>query len=246
MCSGYAITPPIGWLYPTWPSARIAPRTASPASAHRASCCTARSSTSPRTVISGRVLGIDPHVLVAQVAEEDLGLGAVAREADDVLDLLALDGLGEGVGVVAQRDAGGADLDALDGDCNRKGGRAREGGADGLGDAAPVGVAAVQRGLDERRICDRAGGGLDGLEMPAAHDDAADALGALTVAHDHQREAAQDGVEGLAEADLVVGLGLDAHAAGAAALQDRRVVGRELPVDADALERALDADAEQQ
>src|SRR3954452_2118238 len=116
MCSGYAITPPIGWLYPTCPSASRAARPASPASAHRASCWTARSSTSPRTVISGRVLGIDPHVLIAQVAEEDLGLGAVAWKADDVLDLLALDGLRELVGVVAQRHAGRADLDALDRD----------------------------------------------------------------------------------------------------------------------------------
>src|SRR3954447_13739149 len=98
MCSGYAITPPIGWLYPTWPSARIAARTAAPASAHRASCCTARSSTSPRTLISGRVLGTDAHVLVAQVAEEALGLGAVAGEADDVLALLPLDRGRERVG----------------------------------------------------------------------------------------------------------------------------------------------------
>src|SRR3954447_25291467 len=132
MCSGYAITPPIGWLYPTWPSARIAPRTASPASAHRASCCTARSSTSPRTAISGRVLGIDPHVLVAQVGEEDLGLGAVAGQPDDVLDLLARDGRGERVGVVAQRHPRGADLHALDRDVERQRRRAGERRADGL------------------------------------------------------------------------------------------------------------------
>src|SRR3954453_13610658 len=246
MCSGYAITPPIGWLYPTWPSARIAARTASPASAQRASCWTARSSTSPRTVISGRVLGIDPHVLVAQVAEEDLGLGAVAGEADDVLDLLPLDRGRERVGVVAQRHPRGADLHALDRDCDRKGGGAGEGSADRLGDAAPVRIAPVQRGLHQGRVRDRAGGGLDVRHVPAADDDAADALGAFAVADDHQREAAQDGVERLAEAHLVLGLGLDADAARAAALQDRRVVGRELAVDADALERAFHADAEEQ
>src|SRR3954467_14654609 len=118
----------------------------------------------------GRVLGIDPHVLVAEIAEEDLGLGAVARESDDVLDLLALDRLGERVGVVGQRHAGGADLDALDGDVERKRRRAGQRRADGLGDAAPVRVATVQRGLDQRRIRDRAGGGLDVRQVPAAHD----------------------------------------------------------------------------
>ena len=57
---------------------------------------------------------------------------------------------------------------------------------------------------------------------------------------------AQQRVERLAEAQLVLGLGRDAHAARARALQDRGVVRRELAVDGDAVERALDADAEQQ
>ena len=80
----------------------------------------------------------------------------------------------------------------------------------------------------------------------AAHDDAADAPGALAVAHDVQRELAQQRVERLAEAQLVLGLGLDGDAAGARAHEDRGVVGRQLAVDRDAVERALDAHAEQQ
>src|SRR4051794_37587325 len=172
-CSGYAITPPIGWLYPTWPSASSAARTASPASAHRASCSTARGSTSPR--ISSGVLGIDRHVLVTEVGEEHLGLVAVAGQTDDVLDLVAGDRRGERLDVEGQRGAGRADLHALDGDVQRQRRRVDERAADGLGDAPPVGVAAVQRRLDQRRICDRARRVLDAGRVASAHDDAPDA-----------------------------------------------------------------------
>src|SRR2546423_9525536 len=130
---------------------------------------------------SRRVLRVDAHVLVAQVGEEDLGLGAVAGQPDHVLDLVAGDRLDEGVGVVGQGRAGGADLDALDGDVERQRRGAGQRRADGLRDAPPVGIAAVQRGLHERRVRHRARGGLDALGVPPAHHDAADALGALAV-----------------------------------------------------------------
>src|ERR1700754_2469463 len=39
---------------------------------------------------SGRVFGIEAHIFVAEVREEPLGLGALAREVDLVLDLIAL------------------------------------------------------------------------------------------------------------------------------------------------------------
>jgi hypothetical protein len=118
--------------------------------------------------------------------------------------------------------------------------------ADSLGDAAPVRVAAVQRGLDQGRVGHRPRGALDMRAVTAAHDDPPDPLGALAVGDDHQRERAQQGVERLAEAHLVVALRRDGHAARARALQDRRVVGRQLAVDADAVERALDRHPEQQ
>ena len=82
--------------------------------------------------------------------------------------------------------------------------------------------------------------------VAAAHDHAADPRRALAVAHDLERELAQEGVEGLAEAQLVLGLLLDRHAACAARHQQRRVVRGELAVDRDAVERALDGHAEQQ
>jgi len=66
----------------------------------------------------------------------------------------------------------------------------------------------VQRGLDQRRVGDSPRRALDALAVPAAHDDAADALGALAVAHHGQRELAQERVERLAEAQLVLGLRL--------------------------------------
>src|SRR5829696_8062197 len=45
--------------------------------------------------MSGGVVGIDRHVFVGQVGEEDLGLGALAVDPDHVLDLVAGDGVRE-------------------------------------------------------------------------------------------------------------------------------------------------------
>ena len=77
--------------------------------------------------------------------------------------------------------------------------------------------------------------------MPAAHHDPRDPPGALAVGDHHDRELAQQRVERLAEAQLVLALRGDAHAAGPGAHQDRGVVGRELPVHRCAVERALHA-----
>ena len=103
--------------------------------------------------------------------------------------------------------------------------------ADRLHDPPPVGVAAVQRGLHERRVGDRARGALDRSASPPR-----------TMTRPirrrprrrgrSQRELAQQRVERLAEALLVVAVGLDAHAARAAGHQDRGVVRRQLAVDA--------------
>ena len=87
---------------------------------------------------------------------------------------------------------------------------------------------------------------LDDTVGAAAHDHAADPLGALAVAHDVQRELAQRPVQRLAEAHAVLAVGLDRTPDAPGRLQDHRVVGGELPVDGDAIERALDAQPEQQ
>src|SRR4051794_40580509 len=196
--------------------------------------------------VSGRVVGIDRHVAVGQVREEDLGLVPLPRKADHVLDLRAGDALGEGREVEGPGRAARADRDALDRDVDFEGRGVGERAADGLRDPPPVGIAPVEGRLDERRVRDAARRSLDGDAVAAGHDDAADPLGALAVADDLERELAQEGVEGLAEGELVRRLGVDPHAARAAGHQQDRVVRRELAVDADAVERALDRHAEQE
>ena len=75
----------------------------------------------------------------------------------------------------------------------------RPGLTGGLQDAPEVGVAAVQRGLHERRVGDRARDRLDGVGT-AVDDDPAHAARALAVRDDHQRELPEQRVERLAEA----------------------------------------------
>src|SRR4051794_3345922 len=83
---------------------------------------------------SRRVLRVDPDVVVAEVAEDDLRLVAVARQADLDLDLVAGDSLAQrGLGVLDRRP-GDADLHALDRDVQRQRRRLRERPSDGLRD----------------------------------------------------------------------------------------------------------------
>ncbi len=185
-------------------------------------------------------------VLVAEVGEEHLGLDPLPRQPDLVLDLPALHGLRERRLVVVDRGAGDAHGDALDRQRRPAAAPCRAARRRRLHDPPPVGVGAVQRRLHERRVGDGARDRLDARLMPAAHDHAPDPLGALAVGDHHDRELAQERVERLAEQQLVLALGRDLHPARARADQDRRVVGRELAVDRGAVERALDAHAEQQ
>src|SRR4029077_2442010 len=102
-------------------------------------------STPPRRVLrvqplSCRVLGVDAYVLLREVGEEHLGLGALARQADLVFQLAALDGLEERVLVVGDRGAPGADGDALDRHVHGQRRRPGQRAADSLDDASPVGV----------------------------------------------------------------------------------------------------------
>ena len=82
--------------------------------------------------------------------------------------------------------------------------------ADGLDDPPPVGVAAVQRRLDQRRVGDRARGRLDARRrVPPRTTTRAIRARALAVGDHHDRQLAQQRVERLAEAQLVLGLGRD-------------------------------------
>src|ERR1700730_2329187 len=65
---------------------------------------------------SCRVVGVDGHVLVREVREEDLGLGTLARQAYLVLDLIPLHRPRQSGLVIGNRGALTAHLDPLDGD----------------------------------------------------------------------------------------------------------------------------------
>src|ERR1035441_10126781 len=67
-------------------------------------------------VSSCRVVGVDGHVLVRQVREEHLGLGALAGQADLVFELAALHRCVELALVVGDRGTPPADGNALDRD----------------------------------------------------------------------------------------------------------------------------------
>ncbi len=147
---------------------------------------------------------------MTQVGEEELGLRALAGQADLVLDLIALH----------RRPSASAScghvLRRAEHTCTPSIATSTASGAvpgmampDRLDDPAPVRIAAVQRGLDQRRVGDSVRDTVHRAVVAAAHDDAADPAGALAVAHDVQRELAQQRVERLAEAQLVLGLGLD-------------------------------------
>src|ERR1019366_6881236 len=150
-----------------------------------------RSVPTSRMASSRCVVGVDGDVLVREVGEEDLGLGALAGQHDLVLDLIALDRLRERLLVVGDRGAARADLDALDRDVNGERSRSRHGRPDGLHDPPPVGVSPVQRGLHQRRVGHGTSDRLDALGVPAAHEHPRDPSRALAVGDHHDRERTQ-------------------------------------------------------
>src|SRR5262249_19145212 len=120
------------------------------------------------------VLRVDPDVLGGEVAEVDVGARLSAAEGDTDL------GLGAVAGEVGGADPVGPELLEL---------LAGPGHAGGLGDPAPVGVAAVEGGLDQRRIGDRAGHPLRLVRaLRAGHLHPPDPRGALSVGDDLERQ----------------------------------------------------------
>src|SRR5580692_1076579 len=184
------------------------------------------------------VVSVDGDVLVRQIGEEHLGLDVnrvPPTQCDLVLDLLRLQGTRQRVRVIGNRGAGRAHLDALEreihGKRRRKAGPAAERSAERLHDPPPVGIAAVQRCLHQRRVGDGTCGCLRAVAIAAAHEHSRHPRGALAVGHHHDRELTQQRVERLAKAQLVLALGGDVHTARTRAHQDRGVVRRELSVD---------------
>ena len=166
---------------------------------------------------SRRVFGVDADVLVPEVAEEDLGLEAVAGQADHVLDLGALHARGE----IARRRApiawpatqtctpsiatstgsGAASTSAMPTACTI---RPQFG-------SPPCSAVLTSGELATARAVRSTLG-----PWPPRTTTRPIALAALAVAHDRERQLAQQRVQRLAEAPLAVALRLDVHAAGAA------------------------------
>ena len=127
-----------------------------------------------------------------------------------------------------------AHLHALDRDVERERRGARQGHADGLGDPAPVRVAAVQRGLDQRRVGDRAGDRVDGAPprrrgrrrgRPAGRPRRRARSVSASWRSSASSASPKRSSSSVSGSTATPGL--------AAALQDHGVVGRQLAVDAD-------------
>ena len=162
------------------------------------------------SLVLGRVLRVDGHVLVAEVGEEDLGLRAVAGQPDLVLDLGARAPRRPAPRRRA-RTAAPPEQTAMPSIAMSSASGAVSGSAAPTACAMrpQFGSAPCSAVLTSGEFGDRARGALDGLQLAAAHDDAADPPGALAVADDQQREHPQQRVERLAEAQLVLGLRRD-------------------------------------
>src|SRR3954452_24547684 len=177
---------------------------------------------------SCRVLRVDGHVVVREVGEVDLGLAALTGDRERVLDLVAAHGrceiaeLGGGDVVPLPR---GHHAPALDLEVDDE--RRRQHGAGGLEDAAEVGIGAVKGGLDERRVGDGTGHGLD-LVRVAADDHATDPLRTLAVGHDLHRKLAHQRVHPLAQQNLAGRLRLRRDARRVTRHHELRVARREL------------------
>src|SRR5438067_494016 len=150
-----------------------------------------------RTTALRAIVRIQRNIVVTEVRRQQRRAGRAAAEVDGDRDALAGEDLGGvllavggGLAVADERDRAGREGDVLDGE-------ARAAAADGGEDAAPVRVAAVQRGLYQGRRGDGVRGEAGvALGAGAAHDELHHPRGALAVADDHPGEIAADVVEG--------------------------------------------------
>ncbi len=118
--------------------------------------------------------------------------------------------------------------------------KARAAAADGGEDASPVRIAAVQRGLDERRRGDRVRRQLGiALRLRAGDFDLHHARRAFAIAHDHPGELAADRVERAFE---IGEIGVCGVAEFSGRHDQDGVVGRRVAVDGDRVEALIDGD----
>ena len=136
------------------------------------------------------------------------------KEKQIIFDLVPLHGpleLGELLGPQVERVPGRDELPPLDREVDHERSAGRERLPCRLQHAAEVRVAAVERGLHQRRVSHRARDRLDRRAV-AVHDDPPDAARALAVVDDLERELAQQRVNRLAQRELIRRLRLDPRA----------------------------------
>ena len=196
---------------------------------------------------SGRVVRVDRHVLVSEVGEEHLGLAAVTGQVDLVLHLVArpppASSAAASWGVAAPAVQTRIPSIVMS---TASGARPRQRGADRLDDPAPVRVAAVQRGLDERRVGDRRarrGRRLSPSPRTTTRPTRRAPSPSRTTSSASWRSTLSSTSPKRCSSSLS---GRDLHPGGAGCHQDHGVARRQLAVDADPVERALDRHPQQQ
>jgi|SRR5579859_7288341 len=162
--------------------------------------------TQTATGLSGAVGGVDADVFGGEVACPVTGRGFAGVEMDDDGNVVGEKFVAGGAFVEFKRLAALEDFDAGHGDFDERGIEFDAGTAGGGEDAAPIGIAAGERGFDERRSGDGFGDFFrGGFGFGAADFDFDDALRAFAVGDDLLGERAANGFEGGGE--LAVGFG---------------------------------------
>ncbi len=185
-------------------------------------------------VFFGEVAGVDD---VFGGAEVEVDGDGEAGFFDDFFELG--DGGAGGEAAFAGDEAAEVDVDEFLAE-------ASAGVADGVDDAAPVGVGAVEGAFDEEGLADGFGGAAGVVLSAGVADTDLDEFGdAFAIGDDHFGEFEHDLVEGAAEDAGFLGAGADEGSVGlAVAHDDDGVVGAGVAIDGDAIEGEIDGVAD--
>src|ERR1700730_466716 len=139
---------------------------------------------------SAAVAAVDVDVAMRQVAGPYGGMAGAEPEIDRDMDLAPVHVLADRpLAIARHRAALGGDLDDADRDRQAVALGLLAGLADRHDDAAPIGVARGDRGLDQRRVADRqADPPCRPVVFGAGHLDRDEFLGALAIAHELLRQ----------------------------------------------------------
>jgi hypothetical protein len=185
-------------------------------------------------VFFGEVAGVDD---VFGGAEVEVDGDGEAGFFDDFFELG--DGSAGGEAAFAGDEAAEVDVDEFLAE-------ASAGVADGVDDAAPVGVGAVEGAFDEEGLADGFGGAAGVILSAGVADTDFDEFGdAFAIGDDHFGEFEHDLVKGAAEDAGFLGAGADEGGIGlAVAHDDDGIVGAGVAIDGDAIEGEIDGVAD--